>query len=618
MPVYEVTAPDGRKLRITAPDGATQEDALAYAQQHLGQSQADFRSVQGHADTVEQQRPVDPTQGMSNFDKAAAGVGLSLAETGRGVKQFLGDAFNSATDVFGMASGEDRAMQRRQAVDEQRRVDAPLLNTGAGLVGYLGGTVGQVLVPGAAAIRYGSAAPKLAALVRSASLPQTVRGMAAQGGLIGLLQPVGTEDSRLSNAGMGAGLAALGGVIPRAIGGTGRAVSSTVGRFTQSGAMRRAVGQVQREAEDAAALMRPQPSQIPGVQRTLAQESLDPGIARLERNVRSTVGGFDGLDSANNVARTEAIRGAFEGASSADANAIRAARDAAAEQALAQLPNAGAIPKEPIRLAIEGAIDANRGNSATQGPLRELLNQLPEVNTAREAYNFRKYLDFLMSKQSDKPVLKAAKRELQMVKGAVDKAMTQAYPGWQTYLDNYVAQSRRADQARAGAALLSKGSAIPDAITGEIPLSPAQVSRVAANPDAFAAQVTRFPQATAANTFTQPQTGLLKLLADDMSRVNAARTLGSGGNSQTFERMAAQDRLGTSLLGKVPAVGAFAGEIAKIGDRKVQQAVAEILADPAKYRSVVARFPANQRHAVEDAVARIGGTAGALSPALAK
>src|SRR5690606_37208530 len=224
-------------------------------------------------------------------------------------------------------------------------------------------------------------------------------------------------------------------------------------------------------------------------------------------------------------------------------------------------------------LAIEGAIDANKGNSATQGPLRDLLDQLPEVNTAREAYNFRKYLDFLMSKQSDKPVLRAAKRELQMVKSAVDKAMTQAYPGWQQYLDDYVAMSRRADQANAGAALLRKGSAIPDAITGEIPLSPAQVSRVVADPDAFAAQVTPFPQARADTTFTPEQTGLLRLLGDDLSRVNAARTLGSGSNSQTFERLATQDRIGTSLLGRVPLVGGLAGEVAKIGDRKVQEAV---------------------------------------------
>src|SRR3546814_4911928 len=39
MPNYQVTAPDGRKYRVTAPEGATQEQALAYAQQNYRQAQ---------------------------------------------------------------------------------------------------------------------------------------------------------------------------------------------------------------------------------------------------------------------------------------------------------------------------------------------------------------------------------------------------------------------------------------------------------------------------------------------------------------------------------------------------------------------------------------------------
>lgn len=35
MPVFMVTAPDGRKLRITAPEGATEQDAIAYAQKQM-------------------------------------------------------------------------------------------------------------------------------------------------------------------------------------------------------------------------------------------------------------------------------------------------------------------------------------------------------------------------------------------------------------------------------------------------------------------------------------------------------------------------------------------------------------------------------------------------------
>lgn len=40
MPTYQITAPDGKKLRITAPEGATQEQVLAYAQQNYKGQQA--------------------------------------------------------------------------------------------------------------------------------------------------------------------------------------------------------------------------------------------------------------------------------------------------------------------------------------------------------------------------------------------------------------------------------------------------------------------------------------------------------------------------------------------------------------------------------------------------
>lgn len=36
MPNYKVTGPDGRVYRVTAPEGATQDDVLAYVQQNAG------------------------------------------------------------------------------------------------------------------------------------------------------------------------------------------------------------------------------------------------------------------------------------------------------------------------------------------------------------------------------------------------------------------------------------------------------------------------------------------------------------------------------------------------------------------------------------------------------
>lgn len=43
MPTFEVKSPDGRKFRVTAPDGASQADILAYAQKNMPAAQAPAR-----------------------------------------------------------------------------------------------------------------------------------------------------------------------------------------------------------------------------------------------------------------------------------------------------------------------------------------------------------------------------------------------------------------------------------------------------------------------------------------------------------------------------------------------------------------------------------------------
>lgn len=40
MPTYDITSPDGRKFRVTAPDGATQEEVMAYVQKQTAQKPA--------------------------------------------------------------------------------------------------------------------------------------------------------------------------------------------------------------------------------------------------------------------------------------------------------------------------------------------------------------------------------------------------------------------------------------------------------------------------------------------------------------------------------------------------------------------------------------------------
>ena len=45
MPTYVVTAPDGKEYEISAPEGASQEEVLAYARKNYGQAAKPERSL---------------------------------------------------------------------------------------------------------------------------------------------------------------------------------------------------------------------------------------------------------------------------------------------------------------------------------------------------------------------------------------------------------------------------------------------------------------------------------------------------------------------------------------------------------------------------------------------
>jgi len=113
------------------------------------------------------------TSGMDKGDLLLAGAGKAYYDLGRGAKQITGNL-------------------SRQEVDQRKAMDAPLMQTGAGKIGNIGGNVALALptaaIPGA----------------------NTYMGAALIGGGLGALQPVGTQDSRLFNSGLGA-VSAMGG-----------------------------------------------------------------------------------------------------------------------------------------------------------------------------------------------------------------------------------------------------------------------------------------------------------------------------------------------------------------------------------------------------------------------
>jgi hypothetical protein len=125
------------------------------------------------ADTAAWQKTVNPTDGMSGMDKFNAGAGKAFADLGLGIRQRLG-------------------MASRDEVKESRSLDAPLMRTGAGVAGNIGGNLAMLaptaIIPGAA----------------------TVPGAAALGGAIGFLQPSASVKEDVMNTGLGAAGGAVG------------------------------------------------------------------------------------------------------------------------------------------------------------------------------------------------------------------------------------------------------------------------------------------------------------------------------------------------------------------------------------------------------------------------
>ena len=157
-----------------------------------------------------------------------------------------------------------------------------------------------------------------------------------------------------------------------------RAATAPLRPFTRRGQEEIARRVLEGSASDASRLMTPALSAVPGVQRTLAEESLDPGIASLQRAVQQRSGSgaeYVTRRSANNDARVKAIQ-AFAG----DDAAVRLAeqqRKAGTEpllqQAMASTPR---VDVAPVSALLEQSIQKNAPRPPVQSALRDVQSSL--------------------------------------------------------------------------------------------------------------------------------------------------------------------------------------------------------------------------------------------------
>lgn len=145
---------------------------------------------------------VKTPQGVDRF---ISGAGQAMVDTGKGIAQAVG-------------------LRGKADVDEDRRINAPLDSTGAGIAGNLVGGAATWALPGMGAAKAIGAATRIPGLIGAAAKIPAVLAPEAGGAAIGSLAPVDTSNSRLRNAAFGAAAA-----------GAGSAVGSTAQSVLRSG-----------------------------------------------------------------------------------------------------------------------------------------------------------------------------------------------------------------------------------------------------------------------------------------------------------------------------------------------------------------------------------------------
>lgn len=266
--IYEIEF-EGQTYEVEAPEGFTADDVAK-------EFEASIPELQRNAAITQQARE------MPRTEQLAAGLGKFITERGRGLGQLAAQVVENTPgmrvasalgigDPVGAARDFRGQLEQNQAAAAQ--TDAGLMATGGGQIGYLGGAVGELVLPS-----------RLAAGTRAAPAlnPTTIRGSAAQGAALGAAAPTtGQPGERLQNTLSGA---AFGGAAQAGMQGIMRGVRGAARGFGDDAARQAAA----RLESYQGAGIQPTAGQVTGrdaLQATEAGLSKFPGGAGVFRRV---------------------------------------------------------------------------------------------------------------------------------------------------------------------------------------------------------------------------------------------------------------------------------------------------------------------------------------------
>jgi len=186
MPNFEITAPDGARYRVTAPEGATEDQVLAYAQSQFGQ---------------QPQEREDVSAGMALSGVPVLGAFVPQAEAALRAATGQGEGSNFSERYANI-------LPKRQALYKQAEEESPITSTALKIGGGVA-ALAPIGLTAAGARALGMTGPSL--------LARTGAG-AASGALIGAADSAARGDSPVTGGEIGAVTGAAGPVVGQAIG----------------------------------------------------------------------------------------------------------------------------------------------------------------------------------------------------------------------------------------------------------------------------------------------------------------------------------------------------------------------------------------------------------------
>lgn len=624
--------------------------------------------------------------GGQPLEEGLIGLGKSLDTGIRGSKQFLTESLGRQTGMLStglQAAGLDDAAQAvagnigiplQLSVQRQREQETATraADESGGFnqsipaqAGNILGTVAQVIGPGA--FLRGSSAGRL-------FLPKTIAGNMGVGAGVGALQPVAEEGERLQNVAIGTAAGGAGAVIPKVVGTVARPIVEIARRASGRG-----LSAAEREAgeailrESGGRQLNITPSLVPGVNRTLGEATMDPGVMALENTLRAgNRAAFDQIDTANNIARVRALREiagtdtqmaaakeardtatstlrgqAFnegsEYTSKAQAQRQQTARElteqaeaAAAEntrlrqlgipgqvpvqtaEEIAAAAGAGASGTQALRSQLAAAAEAEGGRTAVQKSIQEVVRALDNAEDSVEGlYRVRKTVNDLIEGKAgtDKSFARAATAELLGARELVDSEITRRAPTFANYLTAYRAGSAPVNRMQVGRKVLKTGASGPRDETGYQRLTPGRFSAVVENLDTVAQKATGFAKAKASEILTPDDLRSIQSIQDDMQRQfkrQGSATVGS----QTAERGEIGKRIAVrSAARAVPFLRDAVDYFEQQASTRVKERMAYLIANPAEARRVLDAMQPQQRALVSKVLAQLSMGVGTTAPA---